>query len=164
MVRNRSWRIVAVAALVFALTVPAGVAQAATLGRIVVNVGVKTARLGMGDTAAARRIGLRYRRLKDTNYASTVYVYYFGKKSGGKYPIVMYSNKYRKVFIFQVNSSSYVTAKKVRVGTAASVLRRVYGSALKRGGSTNYYLKSGSNRTDFYLRSGRVSQIMISRY
>lgn len=157
-----------VAVLAIALTAPA-VAHAAIRGRIVEGVGIKTARLGLHDSTNARRIGGSYTRYKDTSYAGqTVWRYNFGSKlSNGRYPVVMYSHGNHHVFTFVVNCKTLVTKNGTHVGTSESTLVKRYGSRLKKSvGSvyTDYHMGPRSGRTDFYVRSGKVHHIVISRY
>lgn len=155
--------VVVVAALVLAPMA----AYAAISGRIVENVGVKTARLGMKDSTAALRIGRPYVRTVDRGYAALTYRYSFGKKIGGKYPLVMYSNSKHAVFNFQINTSAFRTSNGCAVGTTESALKRKYGTKLKRQSSPTYHwywIGTRSGRTDFFVRSGKVHHIVIWRY
>lgn len=163
---NRPWLIAIV--LVCSLALFPTASFAAISGRIVENVGVKTAKLGMLDSTAAHRIGGSYKRSKDSSYAGqTVYVYKFGKKSGGKFGLEMYSKGNRKVFTFVINSSALVTRNRTHVGTGESTLVSRYGSKLTKTVGpvyTDYFMGTRSGRTDFYVRNGKVHHIVISRY
>jgi hypothetical protein len=157
---------VAMAAL---LAFPA-VGLGAIRGRIVENVGIKTtktAKLGMRDSTAASKIGGSYKRLKDASYDTLVWVYRFGKKSGGKYGLEMYSKSNRAVFEFVINCNTLTTKNGTRVGTGEITLNNRYGSKLKKSVGpvyTDYWMGTRAGRTDFYVKDGRVKQIVISRY
>lgn len=132
---------------------------------IYVNKGVAAARLGMVDSTAAKKIGKVAKSYKDNNYAGqTVYCYFFGKKSGGKYAVEMYSNKKHKVFGFVINSKAYQTTKGIGVGSSESRLTSKY--ALKKHAGpvyTRYHL-GGNPGTDFYVKGGKVRFIQIWKY
>jgi hypothetical protein len=146
------------------------VAFGAISGRIVEGVGVKTAKLGLHDTTDARRIGGSYKRVTDNDYAAyTVYMYYFGKKSGGHYGLEMVSwGKSRHVFAFTIYSTRLVTKRGVHVGSSAAYLAKRYGSTLKKDKPgpvyTQYHMGTRSGRTEFWVRGGKVHHIVIQRY
>ena len=151
-------------AIVVALIVPA---LAAALSIIIyVNSGVAGATLGMRDSTAAKKIGKVVKSGRDSSYeGQTVYYFYFGTKSGGKYPIEMYSNSRHKVFTFVVNSYKYRTLKGVRVGTSEAALKKAY-PGLKRHPGPVYIRYSLGTRTgtDFYVKSQRVQRIVVRTY
>ncbi len=134
---------------------------------IYVNRGIGTARLGMNDSTAAKRIGPVKKKIRDSDYPGQVYwVWYFGRKTGGRYAIEMHSNSKRKVWSFVVYSSSYKTLKGIHVGSTESALRKAYGKSLKKSTGpiyTKYYL-GGRPRTEFYVKSSRVKQISVWTY
>ncbi len=153
--------IVAVALVSVAVVAPA-TAHAAT---IVVNKGVNTARLGMKDTTAAKRIGKVKKYKVDRDYqgsGKTYYIRYFGTKSGGHYSVVMYSNSKHKVNAFMVYSAKYKTSKGIRVGSTVAKLKSAYGSKLKYVGGA-YRLKASTGSTYFNTKSGKVTSIWVWR-
>ncbi|MDO8914915.1 MAG: hypothetical protein Q7W16_02380 [Coriobacteriia bacterium] len=154
-----------VAALAVSMLAPT-TAYAAT-ARIYVNKGVKSARLGMYDTAAARRIGRVVLKKRDRSYAGrVVWVRYFGTKRNGKYALELYSNKSRKVFAFVINRNTYATAKGIRVGSSEAALTAAYGTLLTAnpGPVYNRYVLGGRSGTDFYVRGGVVTKIVVRRF
>jgi hypothetical protein len=153
------------AALTASLLVPAAAYGASA--KIYSGTGVKTARLGQRDTTAAARIGRVVLKKRDTSYAGrVVWVRYFGKKRNGKYALELYSNKSRKVFAFVINQNTYVTTRRIRVGSTESALTAAYGSllSLNAGPVYNIYTIGGSAGTDFYVRGGKVTKIIVRRY
>lgn len=163
--RTRTWFIMCAAvALVAALLLPSVAGAYSTI--IYVNKGVAGATLGMRDSLAAQKIGRVVRSGRDSSYTGqTVYYYYFGRRSGGKYAVEMYSNSRRKVFTFVVNSSLYKTTKGVHVGTAEATLRRLY-PGLRRYPGPVYtrYAYGGRTGTDFYVRARRITRIVVRTY
>ncbi len=156
---------IAVAALTVSLLVPTG-AYAAT-ARINVNSGIKSARLGQRDTTAAGRIGRVVRKKRDSSYAGrVVWVRYFGRRSGGKYALEMFSDKRHKVFAFVVNGTGYATTNGIRVGSSEAALTAAYGSALSSSAGPVYthYTLGGSKGTDFYVAGGQVTKIIVRSY
>lgn len=144
-------------ALATALVLPAE-AMAANK-TITVNKGVSGATIGMKDSNAAKKIGTVKKHGKDDSYeGQTVYYFFFGSKSGGKYAVEMYSNASHKVIGFVVNSKSYKTSKGIRVGSTVSTLKKKYPSLKKYG---SYYRFNKNPDTYFYIQSGKVSQIQI---
>jgi hypothetical protein len=144
---------------------------AAITGRIVENVGIKTAKLGLLDSTDAHRIGGSYKRVKNTDYGGggkTVYEFYFGKKlANKKYPVEMYSKSNHKVFTFIINTTTLATKNGSRVGTSESALKSRYGSKLTSSVGpvyTDYYMGTRNGRTDFWVKAGKVHHIVISRY
>jgi hypothetical protein len=154
----------AVATIAFTLL---GAPAAWAAVRINENAGVGAASLGNRDSVARRALG-RCVSGVDTSYEKqTVYYFYFGKRMRNKkYPLEMYSNRSHRVFTFVVNSPSYATAKGIGVGSRERTLTRAYGSALRHAKSsvyTRYYL-GGRTGTDFWVRNGAVTQIVIRTY
>jgi hypothetical protein len=163
--RTNVMRGLAVVALTASLLAP-GAAYGAS-AKIYPGRGVKTARLGQRDTVAAARIGRVVKKKRDTSYAGrVVWVRYFGKKRNGKYALELYSNKSRKVFAFVINQNTYVTTKRIRVGSTESALTAAYGTSLSlnAGPVYNIYTIGGGTGTDFYVRGGKVTKIIVRRY
>jgi hypothetical protein len=138
-------------------------------GRIVENVGIKTAKLGLHDSTDAARIGGSYKRSKDSSYAGqTVWRYLFGAKlSTGKYPVEMYSKGDHHVFTFVINCKALVTSNGTHVGTTEAALTSRYGTRLTKSVTptyTRYYMGTRTGRTDFWVRNGVIHHIVISRY
>jgi len=148
------------------------------------GAGVGGARLGARDSTAVaalkKSIPLK-RSAIDNNYAGQkVYEYFFGNRiytyrngkrvDTGNYPVEMYANKLHRVFIFEINASTVVTSKGIRIGSTEAQLKRAYGTALKRPRITpTYYIYSSggaSNRTDFYVSKStrKITRVLISRY
>jgi hypothetical protein len=130
---------------------------------IYVNQGIGTARLKMKDSTAAKRIGKVAKKVRDGDYEKVYWIWYFGKKSHGKYAVAMHVNDQHKVWAFWVYSTSYVTAKKIRVGSTEAALKKAYGKSLAKRGRTCYHL-GGRTGTDFWMKSGKVSQICVMYY
>ena len=160
-------------ALAVALVAAPSVALAQISGRIVENVGIKTAKLGLHDTTDAHRLGWSYKHVVDKDYQGagyTVHEYFFGAKSSKthKYPLEMYSRSNRHVFTFIVNSSALVTKNGTHVGTTETALKSRYGSKVVRRTTSNgysYYRMSGSGgHTEFWCKSGRVAYILVTVY
>ncbi len=151
-----------IAALVL---VAATVATASAAVRIYEGKGVAAARLGMRDSTAASKIGKVTKSFRDTSYAGrVVYKYCFGRKmSSGRYPLEMYSDKARKVFQFTAYSGSYVTAKGIKVGSTRDALKEAYGDALVEHEGSVYkrYTLGRAPATDFYVKSGKVTSIVV---
>jgi hypothetical protein len=163
---RRIWIFTAVLAVALLAAPPASFA--ALSGRIVEGVGVKTAKLGVKDSTDAKRIGGTYKRSKDTSYAGqTVWKYVFGKKSGGKYGLEMYSKGNHLVFTFVINSTRLRTKNGTHVGTTEDTLTSRYGSKLKKSVGpvyTQYYMGTRRGRTEFWVLNSKVHHIVISRY
>lgn len=106
---------------------------------------------------------------KDTEYeGQTVYYYYFGTKDkNNAYPIQVYSDIKHKIFIFEINSPKYSTPKGIHVGSSEKELNAAYGKSLKkqkRGRIYTKYSLGGRKGTDFYVKKGVVTQILIRNY
>jgi hypothetical protein len=147
-------------------------AFAAISGRIVENVGIKTAKLGLHDSVDAHRLGWSYERVIDDDYQSAgyrVYCYFFGVKSSTshKYPLEMYSKSNHHVFTFIINTPKLVTSNGTHVGSTEAALVARYGTRVKSSVGpvyTVYYMGTRNGRTDFYVRAGKVHDIRIARY
>jgi hypothetical protein len=150
---------VAAIALVIVLVAPA-FAHAAT---IYVNSGVSGAKLGMKDTTAAKKLGkVKKGPVHDTEYGGIYWVRYFGARSHGKYALELYSNSKHKVVSFVINSSKYVTKKKIHVGSSVAALKKAYGSSLHKA-SDNYSLSGSSGQTVFNFSKGKITSIWVWR-
>ena len=162
---KRSLRVTAFAILL--VLVVSSVAMAYVT--IYCNAGVGRARLNMYDRTAASYLGARYAG-RDRSYANqVVYKYVRGSRlSNGHYPLEIYSNKYHKVFTFSMNTNAYATYRKaIRVGSSEYALRRAYGSSLRRYPTSvyiRYSMGTRSGGTDFWVRGGRVKQIVVRKY
>lgn len=166
-----SRRFVVGLALTSALLVPA-VALATTY--IYLGKGVGKTYIGQNAHTAATILSPSYHfSKKDTSYSYTVYHWYVGKKmSNGRYPIELYARSDRRIYRFQINSSSYPTTKGVRVGSAVttSSLRAKYPSLkgpFVSGTYKRYYLRHTSytpdRYTEFYCRNGKVAFIVVRK-
>lgn len=152
--------LVVLAALALLLIVPASALATQT---IYVGKGVDHPRLGWLDSSAKKHFGKVARYYKDPNYASPTYVWKFGTRlSSGNYRLVMYSNSSHRVFTFICNTAFYVTAKGVKVGTSRTTLKSKYPGLKTYPGSvyTRYTLGT-KPYTDFYVKSGKVAQIIV---
>jgi hypothetical protein len=152
------------AALAAALVFPAA-AQAVTT--IYVNKGIGSARLGMKDSTAKRKLGRVMKSGRDNNYANqVVYVAYFGKKRSGKYALEMYSTRKHRVFTFVVNRAGYRTKAGISVGSAEAALLAAYPSGLTKYPGSVYtrYALGGRTGTDFYVKNGAVTRIVVRTY
>lgn len=161
--RTRFYTLIALA-LVAVLVLPA--TALAANRTIYTGKGVSGAKLGMKDSTAAKKIGKVVKKGVDKNYpGQTVYVFYFGKKSHGKYAVEMYSKKNHKVFAFVIRSSAYKTSKGIRVGSSEAALTAAYPTIVNQGGSvyTRYHL-GGNPGTDFQVQNGKVKIIQIWKY
>jgi hypothetical protein len=162
---RRAARVLTVAVITISLLAPA--TAYAAVSRIYENRGVRTARLGQGVALAARRIGHVVLKKRDASYAGrVVWVRYFGRKRSGKYALELYSNKSGKVFAFVVNQNTYATAKGIRVGSTEAALTTAYGAILKSnpGPVYNRYTLGGRVGTDFYVRGGVVTKIVVRTF
>lgn len=160
--------LVAVCSLAVSFTLATPVPALATI-RIWEGLGIGSARLGYHDSTCIRSLGIRVARSgRSTEYeGQTVYYAYLGTRlSNGSYPLEIYSNASRHVFIFVVNGTGFATGRGVRVGTTEAALRRAYGASLRRVPGSVYtkYVLGGRKGTDFYVRSGLVRQIMVRTY
>jgi len=159
---SRGKRLYVLAAVVLVAMLAFPVAAYAGKKTIYVGKGIAKARIGMKDKTAAKKIGKVAKKVKDDDYAGqTVYCYYFGKKSGGKYAVEMYANKKHKVFGFVVNSKSYKTTKGIHVGSKESTLTDKYTLSEYDGPVYTRYHLGGNPGTDFYVKSSKVKIIQI---
>lgn len=106
---------------------------------------------------------------KDTEYeGQTVYYFFYGNKdANNNYPLQVYSDLKHKVFIFEINSPLFKTPQGIGVGSTEAALVKAFGSQLKkqqRGRIYIQYTLGGRKGTDFYVRNGKVSQILVRSY
>lgn len=157
---RRTLLVAVVAATVISVATPGAAAV-----RIYEGKGVASARLGMRDSTAASKLGKVTRQYRDRSYAGrVVYRYCFGRKlRSGRYPLEVFSDKARKVFQFTANSGAYVTAKGIKVGSTAQALQDAYGSKLTKNSGSVYtrYTLGRAPATDFYVKSGKVTSIVV---
>jgi hypothetical protein len=162
---GKRWLLAAILAAALSFT---GVHPAFAVTRTYVNQGVGSARLGMLDSAVIRIFGRPVARGIDRDYpGQTVYYYYWGRKmANGKYPLEVNSRANHRVFAFTCLSSWYVTAAGIRIGSTESSLQRAYGTVLRRYANRVYtrYALGGRTGTDFYVRAGKVTQILVRSY
>jgi hypothetical protein len=167
---NTKRRFLIPAVVALALLCTPAVSFATISGRIVENVGIKTAKLGVRDSTDARRIGGSYRRVKNTDYGGggkTVYEFYFEKMKNKKYAVEMYAKSNHSVFTFIIYTTQLATKNGTRVGTTENALKSRYGSKLKKSVGpiyTDYKMGTRSGMTEFFVKAGKVHHIMISRY
>ncbi len=139
-------------------------------GKLVIHVnkGIGGATLGMKEKDAVKAIGKPSKTGKDSEYEGRV-VYFdkYGKANkNGEYPLEIYCDTHRKVFMFAVNSSSYPTDEGIKVGSTEAALKKAYGKKLKSRKSRVYtrYWLGDKTGTDFYVKSGKVTQIIVHSY
>ena len=145
------------AAVLVALILPAA-AQAKT---IYVNSGVSGAKIGMSVSKAVKKLGKVRRIEKDTYYGPTYWRRSFGKKSNGHYAVAMESDGKNKVVGFFIWSRSYLTKKRIHVGSSATTLKKSYGKSLHKT-ADGYMLKGKSATTTFEVTKSKISLIWMS--
>ncbi len=133
-----------------------------------VNIGIGGAKLGMKEKDAVKAIGKPSKTGKDSEYEGRV-VYFdkYGKANkSGEYPLEIYCDTHRKVFMFAMNSSSYPTDEGIKVGSTEDALKKAYGKKLKSKKSRVYtrYWLGDKTGTDFYVKSSKVTQIIVHSY
>jgi hypothetical protein len=106
---------------------------------------------------------------KDTEYeGQTVYYFFFGPKdANNNYPLQVYSDVNHKVFIFEINDGRFRTPEGIGVGSPEAALLKAYGPKLKKQQRGNIYTRysMGTGKgPDFYVRQGKVSQMLIRAY
>lgn len=159
------------AALLAAISLPASATQAI---RMVPGQSLGNVQLGISDTEAVQKLTALMKAKptvsgKDTEYeGQVVYYYFFGKKdANNSYPLQVYADVHHKVFIFEVNSADFMTPEGIHVGSSETELTQAYGNALKklkRGSIYTKYSLGGKQGTDFYVKNGKVTQILIRAY
>jgi hypothetical protein len=121
----------------------------------------------MKDSKAAKKIGGKHKVHRDDDYDYPVWLYSWGSKTSGKYPLEMYSKGSHKVFEFIINGTKLKTKNGSKVGTKEATLVDRYGSKLTKDVGpvyTDYHMGPRTGRTDFWVRDGKVRQIVISKY
>ncbi|HEY3374920.1 MAG TPA: hypothetical protein VGK02_07665 [Candidatus Aquicultor sp.] len=157
------------ALLVALLLITAAVsAQAATKLVIHVNKGFGAVKLGVTDTNAVKAIGKPSKSGKDSEYEGRVVYYkFYGKANkNGEYPLEIYSDTKHKVFMFAINASAYPTDEGTKVGSTEAQLKAKYGKNLKfkAGRVYNHYWLGSKVGTDFFVKAGKVTQIIVRSY
>lgn len=135
------------------------------------SAGLGNVQLGAADTVLkSSPFGLKLSLTgKDTEYeGQTVYYYFYGTKdANNNYPLQVYSDVNHKVIIFEINSPAYKTAQGIGVGTPEAALVKAYGSQLtkkQRGSIYIQYTLGGRKGTDFYVKGGKITQMLVRSY
>jgi hypothetical protein len=135
------------------------------------GVGVGPVKLGVADGILKQNpFGLKLSVSgKDTEYeGQTVFYYFYGTKGAdNSYPIQVYSDVNHKVFIFEINAANFKTPQGIGVGSPESALTKAYGTQLKkqqRGRIYTQYSLGGRKGTDFYVKGGKVTQMLVRSY
>jgi hypothetical protein len=153
------------AAVCFAITALVFVFAATATVVIHEGQGPGRARLGQIDSKAAGYLGKHTTLQRDPNYGSRViYWISFGAKRGGRYPCELLSDSKHRVFQFSFNSSTYVTAGGIRVGSSESQLQAAYIEAKRiHTPKFNHYISGKRPYTDFWVlnTTHRVYQIIV---
>ena len=149
-------------------------AQSATTISIQPGAGVGPVQLGAADSTLkapkSNPFGLMLMTSgKDTEYeGQTVYYYFYGPKAAdNSHPLQVYSDVNHKVFIFEINSPKFKPPAGIGVGSPESALVKAYGDQLKKQKRGSIYVKyslGGRKGTDFLVRAGKVSQILVRSY
>lgn len=105
---------------------------------------------------------------RDDDYEGQVvyYFYYGAKDKNNSHPLQVYSDAKHKVFIFEINSSRFVTSQGIKVGSSEAQLKKAYPHIKKqpRGGLYAIFSLGGRKGADFYVKQGLVTQILIRDY
>lgn len=132
---------------------------------------VGSVKLGAADTILKQNpFGIKLSLSgKDTEYeGQTVFYYFYGAKNAdNNYPLQVYSDVKHKVFIFEINSADFKTPQGIGVGSSEAALTKAYGAQLKkqqRGRIYTQYSLGGRKGTDFYVRNGKVTQMLVRAY
>ncbi|HEY9841449.1 MAG TPA: hypothetical protein V6D23_13395 [Candidatus Obscuribacterales bacterium] len=146
-------------------------AVAAKTTSIQPGAAVGPVQLGAADTVLKQNpFGLKLSVSgKDTEYeGQTVYYYFYGSKDAeNNYQLQVYSDVKHKVIIFEINSPAFKTPQGIGVGSAEAALVKAYGSQLKkqqRGRIYIIYTLGGRKGTDFYVKNGKVTQMLVRSY
>ncbi|MGV3525211.1 MAG: hypothetical protein ACO1RX_13350 [Candidatus Sericytochromatia bacterium] len=157
------------ASLLAGLVLPAALAAAP----LVIQPGsqVGSVKLGVNDGVLKKNpFGLALSTSgKDTEYeGQTVYYYFYGPKdANNNHPLQVYSDVNHKVFIFEINGTQFRTPQGLGVGSPEAALLKAHGPQLKkqqRGKIYTKYSLGGRQGTDFYVRQGKISQILVRAY
>lgn len=139
--------------------------------QMVAGESVGSVKLGVADTVLKKNpFGLPLSKSgKDTEYeGQTVYYYFYGKPdANNSYPLQVYSDVKGKVFIFEINSPQFVLPGGLKIGSKEADLLKAYGNKLKKQKRGNIYIKytlGDRKGTDFYVKSGKITQILIRSY
>ncbi|MBI4733868.1 MAG: hypothetical protein HY779_03485, partial [Rubrobacteridae bacterium] len=129
-----------------------------------------TAALGTTQDKAVKAIGTKPTKTgKDTEYEGRiVYFAKYGKPNkSNEYPLEVYSETKKKiVFMFIMNSTSYATDEGIKVGSKEAALTKAYGKKLTSKKSRLYtkYSLGTKTGTDFYVKKGLVTQIVVRKF
>lgn len=97
-----------------------------------------------------------------------VYYYYFlGKDKDNNYGLEIYTDRKRRIFMFVINSPSFMTKEGIKVGSRDAELEKTFGKQLKKKKQGDIYIKyslGGKKGTDFYVKDGVVTQIIVRDY
>ena len=133
--------------------------------------GISGVELGMNIQKALRLFG----SLKpvasgvDDQYEGQVvyYYYFFGKDKDNNYGLEIYTDKKKKIFMFVINLPLFITKEGIKVGSAEAELVKAYGKDMKKKKQGGIYIKysmGGKKGTDFYVKDGVVTQIIVRDY
>lgn len=145
-------------------------AQTKTVQTVYPGLGLGEARLGMKDKKVIKLLSMKpVSSGRDTQYeGQTVYFHYFGEKDkNNNYSLEIYSDVRRRVFMFVINSREFLTPETIGVGSMEGQLLKAYGKNLnksKKGGIYAKYTIGGKKGTDFYVKEGVVTQIVVRDY
>ena len=135
------------------------------------GVAVAGIKLGSADTLLKQNpFGLKLSRSgKDTEYeGQTVYYYFYGQPDADQnYPLQVYSDVQHKLFIFEINSPAFRTPEAIGVGSSEADLLKAYGARLKKQQRGRIYTRYSLGErvgTDFYVRKGVVTQLLVRVY
>ena len=134
---------------------------------IVMNEGIGEAKLGMNDLDGIKLLKLKTAKFRSIkNKRQTIYIYSFGKKTNNNYSMEIFSDDTRSIFKFVVNSTEYSTPDGISVNAGEKKLLQTYGKLLKKAkyGNAIKYITGPKKGTDFYVKGGKVVQIVIKDY
>lgn len=104
----------------------------------------------------------------DQYEGQVVYYYYFlGKDKDNNFGLEIYTDKKKKIFMFVINSPSFITKERIKVGSTETELVKAYGKDMKKKKQGGIYIKyslGGKKGTDFYVKDGIVTQIIVRDY